>query len=194
MTPPKRSADDTRDRILAATRQLFASKGFDRTTIRAIAAEAGCDPALVIRYFGSKRDLFTAAVQSPLETFPDAHSGERADLVSVAEALLENWHTDRTFFGLLRAAASDDRAADLMRQFFENKVRPHQSRVTGLPPDQAALFGSMLVGIAFAREVTKIPPIANMTSGELAGMLGDVMASCQVTRTTGNARSADVRS
>ena len=179
MIKPRRSADDTRDEILRATRSLFADNGFDRTTIRMIAGQAGCDPALVIRYFGSKRDLFTAAVQSPFENFPDAVPGQKGDLVSVAENLLESWHTDRTFFGLLRAAASDDEAAGLMRDFFESRVRPHQSRVTGLPPDHAVMFGSMLVGIAFAREITKLSPIADMSSRELAQMLGALMCGAR---------------
>lgn len=90
-------------------------------------------------------------MQSPFENFPDAAPGERVDLASVAETMLETWHNDRTFFGLLRTAASDEDAANLMREFFEKRVRPHQSRVTGLPPDEAVLFGSMLAGIAFAK-------------------------------------------
>lgn len=177
MTKSRRSADETRGEILRVTRALFAEKGFDRTTIRMIASEAGCDPALVIRYFGSKRDLFTAAVQSPFEQFPDAYGGKLVDLASFAETMLETWHNDRTFFGLLRAAASDEDAANLMREFFEKRVRPHQSRVTGLPPDQAVLFGSMLVGIAFAREITKLSPIAEMSSRDIAGLLKAVIAS-----------------
>ena len=177
MSRKRRSSEETREAILTATRRIFADKGFDRTTIRMIAAEAGCDPALVMRYFGSKRDLFNAAVTSPFEAFPDAVPGQRGDLVSVAENLLEGWHTDRTFFGVLRAAASDEDAAAFMREFFENRVRPHQSRTTGLPPDQAVMFGSMLVGIAFAREITKLSPICDMTSRELAEMLGQLLTT-----------------
>ena len=175
MKRTRQSAEDTREEILLATRALFATHGFDRTTIRAIAAEVGCDPALVIRYFGSKRKLFAAAIKSPFEEFPDVAPGGRGDLVSVAEYLLETWHTDRTFFGLLRASASDEDAANFMREFFEDRVRPHQSRATGLPPDKAVMFGSMLVGIAFAREITKLSPLAEMSSRELAEMLGQML-------------------
>ncbi|WP_405402237.1 TetR/AcrR family transcriptional regulator [Streptomyces sp. NBC_01104] len=55
----------TEARILDSARELFAAKGFDRTTIRAVASSAGVDPALVMQYFDSKRGLFTRAVQAP---------------------------------------------------------------------------------------------------------------------------------
>ncbi len=141
-----------------------------------IAADAGCDPALVMRYFGSKRDLFIQAVQLPLENFPDAPAGTAGDLVGIAENLLEHWHNDRTFIGCLRSAASDDEAAELMREFFERRVREHQARVFGLPPDQAVCFGAMLMGIVFAREIAQIPPIASKSSRQLAELVGSLLA------------------
>lgn len=177
-SPParrRRSAEDTRAAILAASRHVFAENGYDRATIRAIAAEAGCDPALVMRHFGSKTALFAEVADSPFESFPDAPPGKAGDLVAIAEALLERWHTDRTFLGLLRATASDPDAAELMRTFFEQRVRQHQPRVTGLPPDQAVCFGSMLVGLAYAREVTRIPPLCDMTSRQLAELMGTLI-------------------
>ncbi|HEY8604264.1 TetR/AcrR family transcriptional regulator [Tsuneonella suprasediminis] len=184
MTAKRRSGEKTRAAILAATKRLFAEKGFDRTTIRNIAAEAGCDPALVMRYFGSKRKLFFEAVDSPLESFPDAQPGAPGQLPEIAASLLEHWHQDKTFFGLLRAAASDEEAAALMREFFELRVREHQPRVTGLPPDQAVCFGAMVLGIAFGREVTRIPPLADMTSEELGTMIGNVFCACNPPKET----------
>ncbi|ROT97020.1 TetR/AcrR family transcriptional regulator [Altererythrobacter sp. FM1] len=178
MTVKRRSGEETRAAILAATRRMFAEKGFDRATIRAIAAEAGCDPALVMRYFGSKRKLFFEAVDSPFESFPDAPTGSAGQLPEIAANLLEHWHRDKTFFGLLRAAASDEEAAALMREFFELRVRDHQPRVTGLPPDQAVCFGAMVVGVAFGREITRLPPLADMTSEDLGAMIGKVFCAC----------------
>ena len=64
---------DTRGQILASARKSFADKGFAGTTIRAVAAEAGVDPALVHHYFGSKDDLFLAALEirvDPREVVP----------------------------------------------------------------------------------------------------------------------------
>ena len=76
MTPPasqrtsrgrRPGAPDTRAEVLAAARASFAEKGFRGTTIRAVAASAGVDPALVHHYFGSKDDLFLAALQMPVD-------------------------------------------------------------------------------------------------------------------------------
>src|SRR4051812_30128042 len=63
----RRGGPDTRGEILAAARQSFAGKGFTGTTIRAVAADAGVDPALVHHYFGAKEDLFLAALEIPVD-------------------------------------------------------------------------------------------------------------------------------
>ena len=60
-------APDTRAEVLAAARASFAEKGFRGTTIRAVAAAAGVDPALVHHYFGTKDDLFLAALEMPVD-------------------------------------------------------------------------------------------------------------------------------
>lgn len=171
----RRSAEETRDAILCATRRIFAEKGYDRATVRAIAKLAGCDPALVIRYFGSKRELFNRVVASPFEDFPDARPGDTETLVSVAGKLLETWHTDPVLLGMFRAASSDAEAAETMRRFFEARVRPHQARTTGLSPDRALCFGAMLIGLVWAREITRIPPLSDMTSREIAAMAGGLL-------------------
>ena len=72
MTEPVRrgrrpGAPDTRAAILAAAREHFAAQGFRRTTIRAVASDAGVDPALVHHYFGTKDDLFVAALELPID-------------------------------------------------------------------------------------------------------------------------------
>jgi len=58
---------DSRDRILSSARELFARNGIDKTTIRAIAAGAGVDPALVHHYFGTKQQLFATAIHLPID-------------------------------------------------------------------------------------------------------------------------------
>src|SRR5512140_313481 len=60
-------APDTRAAILDAARSAFAEKGFGGTTIRGVAAEAGVDAALVHHYFGTKDDLFVAALELPVD-------------------------------------------------------------------------------------------------------------------------------
>src|SRR6476659_128145 len=119
-----RNAEQTRADILAAARARFAADGFDRTTLRAVAADVGIDPALVIRYFGSKKDLFAAAAEFTLD-LPDLTAVHPDD---VADALLPSffavWEDDTTFVALLRAAMTSPTAADTMRRIFATQVAP----------------------------------------------------------------------
>ncbi len=66
----RRSSAETKAVILAAARERFAESGFERATIRAIAADANIDPSMVMRYFGNKDQLFAAAADFDLD-FPD---------------------------------------------------------------------------------------------------------------------------
>ena len=114
-SPRTRNATQTRTDILAAARMRFGSDGYERTTLRAVAADVGVDPALVIRYFGSKQDLFAAAAEFTLD-LPDLTAVHPDD---VADALLPSffavWEEDATFVALLRAAMTSPTAADTMR-------------------------------------------------------------------------------
>src|SRR6201993_4891326 len=125
MTSPRtRNATRTRADILAAARLRFGSEGYDRTTLRAVAADVGVDPALVIRYFGSKKDLFAAAADFTIE-LPDL-SGVAPD--EVAGMLLPRffavWEEDETFLALLRTAMTSPIGAETLRQVFATQVAP----------------------------------------------------------------------
>src|ERR1700741_3170244 len=113
-SPRARNATQTRADILAAARQRFGSDGYERTTLRAVAADVGIDPALVIRYFGTKQDLFAAAAEFTLD-LPDLTDVAPDD---VADALLSSffavWEEDATFVALLRAAMTSPTAAERM--------------------------------------------------------------------------------
>src|SRR5260370_35763610 len=110
------NAPRTRADILAAARLRFGSDGYERATLRAIAADVGVDPALVIRYFGSKQDLFAAAAEFTLD-LPDLTAVHPDD---VADALLPSflavWEDDATFVPLLRVAWTTQPAADTLRR------------------------------------------------------------------------------
>jgi AcrR family transcriptional regulator len=99
-----RNASKTRADILAAARARFGAEGYERTTLRAVAADVGVDPALVIRYFGSKQELFAATVEFTIE-LPDLSDVDPDD---VAGLLLPRfftvWEEDAKFVALLRAA------------------------------------------------------------------------------------------
>src|SRR3954470_14069400 len=92
--PGKRSADRTRGVILAAARERFASDGYERATIRAIAADATIDPAMVMRYFGNKEKLFVAAAEIDLR-LPDVSVVPRGSVGRVlVRHFVERWEGD----------------------------------------------------------------------------------------------------
>jgi AcrR family transcriptional regulator len=157
-----RDAAQTRADILAAARRRFAAEGFERTTLRAIAADVGVDAALVIRYFGSKQDLFATATDL---------SG--ADPDDIADMLLPRyfavWEDDHSFLALLRAAMTSRVAADTLNQTLATHVAP---TLMGATPDnhmkRIALTDAFVIGLAATRSVLANPPVANLSREELS--------------------------
>ncbi|AGB23630.1 transcriptional regulator [Mycobacterium sp. JS623] len=167
-SPRARNATQTRADILAAARSRFGSDGYERTTLRAVAADVGIDPALVIRYFGSKQDLFTEAAEFTLY-LPDLSKVQPDD---VADALLPSffavWEDDPTFVALLRAAMTSPTAADTMRRIFATQVAPKLAAVTpDHPAQRAGLMGAFVVGLATTRYVLANPAVAELSHDDL---------------------------
>jgi AcrR family transcriptional regulator len=174
MTATRRS-DATRAAILAAARGRFAADGYERATIRAIAADAAIDPAMVMRYFGSKDKLFAAAADFDLR-LPDASAAPpHAAGTALVRHFLDRWESDDTFIALLRAGATNDAARERMHAVFAGQVLPMVAAVApDRPAERAALLGSQVLGLALARYVLRLPPIAAMPADELVGWLGPV--------------------
>jgi AcrR family transcriptional regulator len=167
-SPRARNATQTRADILAAARVRFGSDGYERTTLRAVAADVGIDPALVIRYFGSKQELFAAAAEFTLD-LPDLTAVHPDD---VADALLPSffavWEDDTTFVALLRAAMTSPTAADTMRRIFATQVAPKLATITpDNPAQRAGLMGAFVVGLAATRYVLANPAVADLGHDEL---------------------------
>ena len=149
-----RNAIRTRADIVSAARRRFAAEGYDRTTLRAVAADVGVDAALVIRYFGSKQDLFAAAAEFTIE-LPDLFG---VDPDEVAGILLPRffavWEEDETFVALLRAAMTSQIAADALRRVFAEQVAPKLITATpDHPVQRIGLMGSFVIGLAITRYV-----------------------------------------
>jgi AcrR family transcriptional regulator len=126
-TAAPRRSDSTRANILAAARERFASDGYERATIRAIASDAGIDPAMVIRYFGNKEKLFAAAAEFDLKV-PDLAAIPRSRLgAALVEHFLRRWELDDALVALLRAAMTNPAATNRMQQIFAASSR-HRSR------------------------------------------------------------------
>jgi AcrR family transcriptional regulator len=168
-TTRPRNAIQTRADILAAARRRFGADGYERTTLRAIAADVGVDAALVIHYFGSKHDLFAEAADFRIE-LPDL-SG--VDPEEIAGTLLPRffavWEEDETFVALLRAAMTSQVAADTMRRVFATQVAPKLITATKDHPQQRiGLMGAFIIGLATTRYVLANPPVANLSRDELS--------------------------
>jgi AcrR family transcriptional regulator len=162
-----RNASQTRADILLAARRRFGAEGYERTTLRAVAADVGVDAALVIRYFGSKQDLFAAAADFSIE-LPDMS----VDPDEVAGILLPRffavWEEDETFLALLRAAMTSPVAADTLRKVFAQQVAPKLMTATpDNPVQRIGLMGAFVIGLATTRYVLKNPPIADLSREEL---------------------------
>jgi len=133
----RRAGDSgTRDRILEAARGRFAEHGFAGTTIRAVAADAGVDPALVHHFYGSKDDLFAAAVALPIDPnlLPAVVAGDPAGVgerfVRFYLGLWEDPTIGPTLLAVFRSAVSHDRAAALLREFVSARLLQRARPVT----------------------------------------------------------------
>jgi AcrR family transcriptional regulator len=174
-TPAPRRSDATRAAILEAARARFAADGFDKATIRAIAAQAGADPALVMRYYGNKEKLFATAAEFDLG-LPDLTTLPRADIGRVLVThFLDRWEEDGTLQALLRTAVTNEAAAERMRHMFATQVGP---RIAALYPDpraampRAGLVGCQILGVALCRYLLKLPAVAKMKREDLIHQAG----------------------
>jgi AcrR family transcriptional regulator len=173
----------TREAIIEAARGQFGTLGYRRTTLREIARIAGVDPRLVLHYFGSKKQLFMESVQLPIDSqaglerlfAPGAEGiGERAAQLLVG--VLEDAATQQALVSLVRAAASEPEAAELIRELLtERLLTPLAKRVSRDRPElRASLMGSQVVGLAMARHVIGLGPLASASREELISALAPV--------------------
>jgi AcrR family transcriptional regulator len=165
-----------RQAIVAAARSAFGDRGYDGTSIRAIARDAGVDPALVHHYFGTKADLFDAAAVLPIEPqlIVSALTSGRDDRVGerVVRLFLSVWESAEgraAFFSLLRSAVSNVEAAAALGRLVTRDVLEPVARAMDRPnaPLRAALAASHMIGLAMARYVVRVEPLAGAPPDEL---------------------------
>lgn len=169
---------------MQAARRQFAEGGYARTSLRAVALEAGVDPALVVHYFGGKVALFEAAVQLPFEPAqvlpvllaqgPDG-LGER--LVRFVLGVLESEQGRTRMVGLVRAAATEPEAAAAIRSLLTRELLTPLAQQLGVGGAElrSGLVASQLVGLTMARHVVGIEPLALATVDQLAAALGPTL-------------------
>jgi AcrR family transcriptional regulator len=171
----------SRDAIIAAARRQFGRLGYDATTIRAVAREAGVDPALVIYFFGSKDRLFAASVDWPFDPAAElpAVIGDRRSGVGerLVRLMLETWDAEdgrNTIVALLRAAMSQETASATLRAFLESQILAPLTASLGCdqPDLRAALVASQLVGLGIARHVLRLEPLASLDREAVVALVG----------------------
>lgn len=170
----RRTSQDTKAAILAAARERFGAAGFQAATIRAIAADAGIDPSMVMRYFGSKDQLFAAAAEFDLR-FPDFTAMDRAQVGrSLVSHFLERWESDEALVILLRSSATNADAAQRMQSIFTTQLQPLVESVAPAADAarRAGLMATQILGLAWCRFVLRLPPVVTMGRAEIVDSVG----------------------
>lgn len=169
----RRSSADTKAVILSAAREHFARTGYERATIRGIAADAAIDPSMVMRYFGSKEGLFAAAAQFDLE-LPDLATSPTDQLgPRLVEHFVARWERDEALVVLLRSAATNAAAAQRMSEIFTTQLLPVVAHAGEPDPARrAGLIATQMLGLALCRYVLRLPPVVTMSPAELCDWLG----------------------
>lgn len=184
----------TREAILAAARARFGDLGYDRTTIRGIAADAGVDPALVHHFYGTKESLFVAAMRlpvNPLEILDaalapgarDPGTGPGEHLLRIVLKVWDVAEMRATFLGVLRSATTSEQAAAMLREFATGTILSRiaeEARQAAPDGDEdaeyrAALVASQVLGLALTRYVLELDALRQVSADDLAAAIGPTL-------------------
>ncbi|MFD7865168.1 TetR family transcriptional regulator [Streptomyces sp. NPDC057682] len=175
---------DARTRILDAARAEFAERGYDRTSVRGIAKAAGVDPALVHHYFGTKDEVFAAAIEVSFEPVLDiaelfgeggADVGER--LARYFIGIWENPVTRVPLLAVIRSALTHEAAADVLRAFVLRRLLERIAERLDVPDPtfRAELAASHMVGIVILRYVVRAEPLASADPERIIAMVAPTL-------------------
>ncbi|BBY42635.1 TetR family transcriptional regulator [Mycolicibacterium celeriflavum] len=168
---------DTRERILTSARELFARNGIDKTSIRAIAAAAAVDPALVHHYFGTKTQLFAAAIHIPIDPMQVIGPLRQVPVEEIGRILpsllLPLWDSEmgKGFIATLRSMLAGNDSS-LFRTFLQEVIAKEVgSRVDDPPgtgPIRVQFVASQLVGVVMARYILELDPFKSLPVEQIA--------------------------
>lgn len=173
----------TREAIAAAARQQFAEHGYRRTSLRAIAAQAGVDPRLVLHFYGSKQALFVAVVDLPFEPaqvferlLGSGEPGVGRRLAEFVLSVLGDPDSNPVLTGMVRAAASEQDAAHMIRETVTGRLLMPLARHVGRdhPELRAALVAAQIVGLVMARHIVGVDPLARASGAQLVDAIAPV--------------------
>ncbi|MEV5826082.1 TetR family transcriptional regulator [Spirillospora sp. NPDC052242] len=175
---------ETREAILAAARELFAEKGYDGASLRAIARAAGVDPALVHHFFGNKEGVFVEAMRFPVDPsvlLPRIMAAPRERLgETMARTFLSVWQDpDRRapLLAMLRSAMTNERAAALMREFLSSALFARAGAATDVPQLRLQAAAGQMIGMMILRHVLRVEPLASASEDEMVELVAPVLQS-----------------
>lgn len=172
---PIRRSDLTKEAILTAARARFSSDGYERATIRIIAADAKIDPSMVMRYFGNKEGLFAAAAVLELG-LPDLSKVARSAVgTTLVGHFLDRWARDEGLRVLFRTAMTHEAAATRLRDSLVAELVPIITRLGQDParaPARAGMITAQLLGLALARDILRVESTVAMSRSELVAWVG----------------------
>lgn len=168
---------NTREHILTCARELFALNGLDRTSVRSVAAAAGVDASLVHHYYGTKQQLFAAAIQIPidptvvLEQIVETPVDELG--LKLPSVLLPLWDSELgtgliATLRALMAGTESNLARSFLQEVVTSEVGSRVDSPTGTGRIRAQFVASQLLGVVMARHIVKIEPFASLPADQVA--------------------------
>jgi AcrR family transcriptional regulator len=156
---------------------LFARNGIDKTSIRAIAADAGVDPALVHHYFGTKTQLFAAAIHIPIDPMQVIGPMRETPLDELGHTLpsilLSLWDSElgSGFIAMLRSILAGDQVS-LIRSFLQEVIAVEVGSRVDNPPGSGRIrvqfVASQLLGVVMARYILELDPFKSLPIEQIA--------------------------
>lgn len=177
-----RTGQQNRQRIIDVARDRFMRDGYERATVRAIAADAGVDVAMVYYFFGSKEGLFTASAltgpEHPLHQL-DTLLDEGPDDIGprLVRRFLEHWEEGgvfEPFLTLWRSAAIQPQARKVLHDTIAGPAAERVAAEFGVADAElrVELVASHLAGLAFARYQLRLEPIASTPVEQIVAWIG----------------------
>ncbi|MGW1625649.1 TetR/AcrR family transcriptional regulator [Streptomyces sp. NPDC002172] len=183
--PPRAESADTRDRILVTAREEFSEHGYEKTSVRAIAKAAGVDSALVHHYFGTKEQIFEAAIavafapalNAPVAIADGPLDGVGERLTRFIFGIWENPTTRTPLLAIVRSAVNNETAAAVFRRLIASQLLRRIAGQLDLPDAElrAELAAAQLIGCAILRYVIKVEPLASADLEQIVARVAPVV-------------------
>ena len=161
----------TESRILNAARRLFSERGFELTTIRAIAADAQVDPALVMHYYGSKEELFAEAIAVTADETPNGNPDEAIEHM-LASLNIKLGGLPDTTLAMMRSMLTHPPAGQIAREILDRQVAAiSDALIVEDAQLRAALAMTTIIGVTIGRELLGVNALQATTPEQVIDLL-----------------------